>query len=488
LAKLRAMDYEDDDVPDLVPAEEKLNTPQALSSPDFDAVPTAASTEPTPSSSPSEASKTTDKLVPITEASKPTDKLVPITILTGWLGSGKTTLLSYIVEQCGKQGKTVAIIQNEVSALGVEETISLQDDTGVFGEMLELGNGCVCCSVRNDFVAALELLMKKRKFDYVVLECSGLADPGPLARIFWVDEELESGVYLDGIVTLVDAYHLERHLREGSTEAQQVVHQIAYADRIILNKKDLVSDEHVSRLQSRLSQLNASARLFTAHRSRVPLDWVLHIKAFDSDDISRVETSVPAHPPSHSSASSTLCDVLGCQDHDHHHEHKHSSSSSSSSASSSSPSQDDNDHPHDHSISSFAFEFSEPHLRMDLGKLKQWLADLLWTEEYDDKDKDNGSDSDQTQSQTDSGSASPSSSSFSSSPSSTKQQIFRMKAVMHVKDQKNQYFLQAVQQLFDIQEGGAWSSTPTNKMVIIGRHLEQEALRQAFRACLVSVE
>lgn len=113
---------------------------------------------------------------------------VPLTIVTGWLGAGKTTLLRFLLEQLQNRGQKIAIIQNEASALGVEDALVLQDDSGQFGEMLEVGDGCVCCSVRGDFALALEALLKRQHFDYVILECSGIADPGPLARMFWVDE------------------------------------------------------------------------------------------------------------------------------------------------------------------------------------------------------------------------------------------------------------------------------------------------------------
>ena len=165
-------------------------------------------------------------------------KCVPVTILSGFLGSGKTTLIQYILKN-PNHGKRIAVIENEFGqGLDVESLIARDGvDNSSLTDLIELPNGCICCTVKDSLVATLEnLLTKRRDFDYILIECSGMANPGPIASLFWLDEALESRLRLDGIVCMVDALNIEQQLSTTLEAAQQV----AYADRILLNKIDLV--------------------------------------------------------------------------------------------------------------------------------------------------------------------------------------------------------------------------------------------------------
>merc|ERR1719348_1040585 len=171
------------------------------------------------------------------------DKKVPVTIITGQLGSGKTTLLTYILNV--QHGKRIAVILNEFGVGSAEEqSLAVGENGETYSEWLELRNGCLCCSVKDNGVKAIEMLMEKKgKFDYILLETTGIADPGPVASIFWLDEELGSDLYLDGIVTLVDAVYCQAQINESRPDGavNETLQQIATADVIIMNKLDLVT-------------------------------------------------------------------------------------------------------------------------------------------------------------------------------------------------------------------------------------------------------
>ena len=201
---------------------------------------------------------------------------VPVTILTGFLGSGKTTLLNRILSE--EHGKRIAVIENEYGEVGIDQGLVINADEEVF----EMSNGCICCTVRGDLIRVLGNLMKRRdKFDYVLVETTGLADPGPVAQTFFMDEEISSEFTLDGIVTLVDAAHIDQQIGRSDESSEQV----AFADVLVLNKTDLVSNEALDSLESRLRDMNRMTRIIRAENAQVPIDTVLNLSAFDLDQI-----------------------------------------------------------------------------------------------------------------------------------------------------------------------------------------------------------
>jgi G3E family GTPase len=197
---------------------------------------------------------------------------IPVTVLTGFLGAGKTTLLNRILSE--HHGQRIAVIENEFGEIGIDQALVIKADEEIF----EMNNGCICCTVRGDLIRVLGNLMKRRdKFDRIVVETTGMANPGPVAQTFFVDEDIQGDFKLDGIVTLVDAKHLDLHLGHQE-EAHE---QLAFADVIVLNKLDLVDEAHVEDLERRVRGINAMAKLLRGRHADVPLAQVLDVGGFD---------------------------------------------------------------------------------------------------------------------------------------------------------------------------------------------------------------
>ena len=203
-----------------------------------------------------------------------TQQRVPVTILTGFLGSGKTTLLNRILSE--EHGKRIAVIENEYGEVGIDQALVIDAEEEIF----EMSNGCICCTVRGDLIRVLGNLMKRRdKFDYVLVETTGLADPGPVAQTFFMDDEIGSEFALDGIVTLVDAAHINQQLGRSDESTEQ----IAFADVLVLNKTDLVNGEGLDGLESRLRDMNRMAKIVRSEKANVPVETVLNLGAFNLD-------------------------------------------------------------------------------------------------------------------------------------------------------------------------------------------------------------
>ena len=203
---------------------------------------------------------------------------VPVTILTGFLGSGKTTLLNRILSE--QHGKRIAVIENEFGEVGIDQALVINAEEEIF----EMANGCICCTVRGDLIRVLGNLMKRRdKFDYVVVETTGLADPGPVAQTFFMDDEISSEFSLDGIITLVDTFHINQQLGRSDESTEQ----IAFADVIVLNKTDLVKDTEIDQLEARLKGMNNMAKFIRCEMANVPIKSVLDKSAFNLDQALR---------------------------------------------------------------------------------------------------------------------------------------------------------------------------------------------------------
>ncbi|MDQ2067902.1 GTP-binding protein [Xinfangfangia sp. CPCC 101601] len=243
---------------------------------------------------------------------------IPVTILTGFLGAGKTTLLNYILTE--RHGHRIAVIENEFGEIDVDSDLVLASDEEIF----QMKNGCICCfvDVRNDLIQVMKkLLAQKDKFDHVIVETSGLADPTPVATSFFIDPEVTDAVQLDAIVALVDAKHIGQHLHDKELDgsSNQAVDQIVAADRVIINKIDLANEDELALLETDIRGLNQTAGILRAEYGKVDLGGILGISGFT---------------PSYVEERAKLLDLDG-----HHHHHHHS---------------------HDPSVTSVSFTFDQP--------------------------------------------------------------------------------------------------------------------------------
>jgi G3E family GTPase len=243
---------------------------------------------------------------------------IPVTVLTGFLGAGKTTLVNRILSE--NHGRRIAVIENEFGEVGVDHELVIGADEEIF----ETSNGCICCTVRGDLIRILTRLRKRRdRFDSILIETTGLADPGPVAQTFFIDEDLKAHFLLDAIVTLVDAHHIERELHESPIALEQ----IAFADVILLNKIDLVDVAALERIERQLRAISATATVIHSRNADVPLDRVLSLGAFDLERaLSRDEAFLqPARPFEWVGlyALSAGSHGVHCGAHAHEDEHAH---------------------------------------------------------------------------------------------------------------------------------------------------------------------
>jgi G3E family GTPase len=351
----------------------------------------------------------------------------PVTVLTGYLGAGKTTLLNRILTE--DHGKRYAVIVNEFGEIGIDNDLVVGADEDVF----EMNNGCVCCTVRGDLIRVVNGLMKRQRpgkpaFDAIIVETTGLADPGPVAQTFFVDDEVKAKTRLDSVTALVDAKHVMARL-DDSKEARE---QVAFADRIILNKVDLASDDELAAVEARLRALNPLAPIVRAERANVPLDQVLGQHGFDLDRISEVRPDF-VNPP-HGAEGHVHDDHCG---HDHHHEHGHDHA------------HDDHHHhgpgghAHADDIRGVALSLDRP---MDGTRFTAWLDKLLGEKGQD---------------------------------------ILRAKGIIDVQGEDRRLVFQAVHMILegDLQKPWGDKERRWSRAVFIGRDLDEAELRRGFEAC-----
>jgi len=361
---------------------------------------------------------------------------VGVCVITGFLGSGKTTLVNYILK--ADHGYRIAVILNDFGAeLGVEKMLVQQD--GVDGDnesrtlvedWVELNNGCVCCTVKGSLVQTIEGLLEKRKemgekFDFILLETTGLADPGPVARELWVDDELveEDGAVLDSIITLVDASNIEKQIEEN----KEATLQIAYADTILLNKSDLVNEEDLERIKARIGSINAEAEVMVTMRSSVDLGVVLNQGTVTGGGRGRkpVLGDFADAPPSSVLASGGGFWAKGVE--------KYAPNAGL----------------HNSNIRTVCVATSG---FLDNEVFQTWLEDLLWERRHEDGGPD----------------------------------ILRAKGLIYTKGSDKRRVLQAVREIYEITDGPIEENPDAvmNKLVFIGRNLDEGSLATGLKLCV----
>jgi G3E family GTPase len=274
----------------------------------------------------------------------PSSDKIPVTVLTGYLGAGKTTLLNRILSE--PHGKKYAVVVNEFGEIGIDNDLVV----GVDEEVFEMNNGCICCTVRGDLVRILDGLMRRKgKFDGIIVETTGLADPAPVAQTFFVDENVGRKTRLDAVVTVADAKWLEDRLQD----APEAKNQIAFADVILINKTDLVSAAELDEVEARIRGINRYAKVHKTERAQVPLEEVLSRNAFDLDRILHLEPEFlqgDGHDHDHGHGDG--------HDHGHHH---HGGLK----------------HYHDEEMQSISLKSHRP---LDADKFFPWVQDLVQKE------------------------------------------------------------------------------------------------------------
>jgi G3E family GTPase len=345
---------------------------------------------------------------------------IPVTVLTGYLGAGKTTLLNRILSE--PHGKKYAVIVNEFGEIGIDNDLVVGADEEVF----EMNNGCICCTVRGDLVRILDGLMRRKgKFDAVIVETTGLADPAPVAQTFFVDENVGRKTRLDAVVTVADAKWLSDRLKD----APEAKNQIAFADVILINKTDLVSPEELREVEGRIRGINPYAKVHRTERAQIPLSEVLDRNAFDLDRILDIEPEF----------------LETADDHDHHHGHDHG--------------HDHGDghhhhhhgghkhglkHYHDEEMQSVSIRSDKP---LDSDKFFPWVQNLVQTE----------------------------------GPN-----ILRCKGILSFKNDDDRFVFQGVHMILDGDHQRPWAKDETrdSRIVFIGRNLPEDKIREGFEGCI----
>jgi G3E family GTPase len=337
-------------------------------------------------------------------------KKASVIIITGFLGAGKTTLLNRILT--ADHGRRIAVVVNEFGEVGIDHHLLISSDQ----EVIQMNNGCICCTVRGDLLRSFfELAEHRAKFDTVIIETTGLAEPAPVAQTLYADERIRSQFALEGVITVVDAKHVAAQLEESSEACEQ----IAFADLIILNKTDLATADELDRIEQQIARLNQIAKVFRTKNSEIDLDTVLGVEGAELEH--RIDAAIAEHGDH---------DHGRHDDHDHHHGHDH-------------------DHHHqrrNHLQNIETVCIVEPG-ELDGMKLSVWFRSQIY--EIGAK-------------------------------------LLRMKGILNLRGDSDQFLFQGVRMEFEGRPGRAWGADEKllNRLVFIGRDLDQDTITQGFKSCL----
>mmetsp|Transcript_8061 Transcript_8061/g.8202 ORF Transcript_8061/g.8202 Transcript_8061/m.8202 type:complete len:463 (-) Transcript_8061:23-1411(-) len=433
-------------------------------------------------------------------------KVIPVTILTGFLGSGKTTLLNHILTSY--HGKKIAVIENEFSdGLGIEKMIA---KNGVDGSDLagffELNNGCICCSVKGDLVTTLEqLIQHKAKFDYIVIETTGVANPGPIIAELWTDDDSADNnigsLKLDGVITLIDSYNIEYYLKSSDTSTD-ICTQIAYADRILLNKTDLIDSSKIASVEAIVRSLNAAAEIVPTSFSKVSPNWVLDIDGYSVRSVSSLQwgawdASMSCVPCAPNNTTNSFTDTSRIKELSKEKTNRAAQSMISKVAPVSamlSKTIGTSTHSAD-SLTSIGLSFSTP---INLQKIKLFVDSILyssstsqtrhgtvplmppappsrWEEDGEASLPGGSSEKDVEMMNTD--------------ETSSSMKIYRMKGILRIVGCDYLFILQAVHEVFDIQESSIRinsvddNSNGFSRIIVIGRNIDRDLIQKGIQSC-----
>ncbi|HEY9281710.1 MAG TPA: GTP-binding protein [Eoetvoesiella sp.] len=360
-------------------------------------------------------------------AASKVNKMVPVTILTGFLGAGKTTLLKRILTEF--HGQRIAVIENEFGPESIDNELLVQDRDE---QIIELSNGCVCCTVRGDLQRALNDLRVKREagqiqFDRIILETTGMANPGPVCQTFFMDDDIAEYYRLDAVITVVDA----KHGMETLDQQEEAQKQVGFADKILVSKKDLVNDTDYQALRSRLLRINPRAPITPAHFGETDLNALLDVSGFNLNTILDIDPDFLAseHPDA-------------AHNHDHHdHDHDHEGDCGAHCG---------HDHHHHHvhndDIGAFVFRSNKA---FDPERLEEFLSGIVQVYGPD---------------------------------------LLRYKGILYLKGINRRMLFQGVHMMMGAEPGKPWISSekPNTKMVFIGRKLPEEIFTRGLEQCLAS--
>ena len=365
---------------------------------------------------------------------------IPVTVLTGYLGAGKTTLLNRVLTE--NHGKKYAVIVNEFGEIGIDNDLVVGADEEIF----EMNNGCICCTVRGDLIRIIGgLLKRKDKFDAILVETTGLADPAPVAQTFFTDDDVKKRTKLDSIVTVVDAKHIDQRL-DDSDEAEE---QIAFADIILLNKTDLVTPDALANVEAHIKKLNPFAKIYRTQRSNIALDKILDRGAFDLKRALELDPHFLCdheHGHHHHDHHDDH-DHHGHDHHDHghdHHHHDHHGDGRSPSIDARAPGARVGSPIHDTDIHSVSLATEKP---LDQQKFDAWVNEVLMTDG---------------------------------------QRILRTKGILNMKGADERFVFQAVHMVSEGTFTGPWPSKDNrrSRLVFIGRELDEATLKAGFESTI----